>query len=128
MSDQKMGLRPKLTPAELTEQIEKVGWNPVEDKILLMRDDAENISKGGIIIPGNSKEKPYRGHILAMGPECFRDAHTGKVHKIIELEVGMRVLYGKYAGSAIPTKDGEHQDDEKYIIMRAQDIIGYLKD
>lgn len=117
-----------MSPEQLQEQVNRVGWNPVEDRVLIMRDEAENVSKGGIIIPGNSAEKPYRGHILAMGPECFENPETGKRHKIIELEVGMRVLYGKYAGSAIPTKDGEDGDAEKYIIMRKQDIIGYLKD
>jgi chaperonin GroES len=86
---------------------------PLADRVLIKALEAEEKSKGGIIIPDNAKEKPQEGEIVAVGPGKVED---GK--KIsMEVKVGDKVLYGKYAGTEI-TVDGE-----EYIIIKESELL-----
>ena len=91
---------------------------PLGDRVLLQPIEADEVKKGGIIIPDTAKEKPQEGKIVAVG--------TGKRDengKIVPMEVkkGDRVLYGKYSGTEIKV------DDKNYLIMREDDILGILE-
>ena len=91
---------------------------PLHDRILVKRLEEEEVRKSGIIIPDTAKEKPQRGKIMAVG--------NGKVSeegKRIPLDVkaGDQVLFGKYSGSEVRI------EDEEYLILREEDILGILE-
>jgi chaperonin GroES len=86
---------------------------PLSDRVVVKALDAEEKTKGGIIIPDNAKEKPQEGEVVAVGP--------GKVEEgkkiAMEVKVGDKILYGKYSGTEI-TVDGT-----EYLIVRESDIL-----
>ena len=90
---------------------------PVGDKILVEILEAEEKTKGGIILPDTAQEKPMEGEIVAVGAGKIAD--DGK-KIIMELKVGDKVLYGKYSGSEIKV------DDQEYLIMRENDIYAII--
>ena len=87
---------------------------PLNDRVLVLREDEERKSRGGIIIPDTAKEKPQRGKVVAAGP-----GKMGEDGKRIpmDVKVGDRVLFGKYAGNEIKIEDVEH------VVMHADDIL-----
>jgi chaperonin GroES len=91
---------------------------PLGDRVLVQRLEAEEIKKGGIIIPESAQEKPMEAKIIALG--------TGKVLEDgtkVEFEVkkGDRILIGKYSGTDIKL------DDEEYLILSQDDILAIIK-
>lgn len=86
---------------------------PLRDKIIVERVEAAEVSKGGIIIPDDAKEKLPEGNVVAVG--SGRITEDGN---IIELEVyvGDRVLFSKYSGTEIKV------DGKDYLILREDDI------
>ncbi len=91
---------------------------PLGDRIVVQALEAEEVTKGGIILPETAKEKPQEGKIVAVGRGKVGD--NGQVQPL-ELKVGDRVLYGKYTGNEIKTKDGK-----EYLIMREEDVLAVL--
>jgi len=87
---------------------------PLADRVVIKALEPETKTAGGIIIPDNAKEKPQRGEIVAVGPGKTDD--KGNVIKM-ELKVGDKVLYGKYAGTEVNV---ESQD---LLIMRESDVL-----
>ena len=90
---------------------------PLHDRILVERLEEKEVKKGGIIIPDTAKEKPQEAKVIAVG--------TGKVNdegKKVPLDVkaGDRILFGKYSGSEVKV------EDEEYLIMREEDVLGIL--
>ncbi len=91
---------------------------PLHDRVIVKRIEEEAKTKGGIIIPDTAKEKPVEGVILAVGDGKVSD--EGK--KIaLEVKVGDKVLFGKYAGTEIQI------DGEEHLIMREDDIIAVIE-
>ncbi len=90
---------------------------PLADRIVIQAMEAEETTKGGIILPDTAKEKPVEGTIVAAGPGKVTD--EGKKIEM-EVKVGDRVLYGKYSGTEI-TVDGE-----EYLIMRESDVFAIV--
>jgi len=90
---------------------------PLADRVIVKPAEAEEVSKGGIILPDTAKEKPIEGTIVAVGPG--KTADDGKVVKP-EVKVGDKVLYGKYSGTEVRI------DGEDYLIMRESDIFGIV--
>ncbi len=95
----------------------KTKLRPLHDRILVKRVEEEEVRRGGIIIPDTAKEKPQEGKVIAVG--------TGKVgedgKKIpLEVKAGDRILFGKYSGSEVKI------DDEEYLILREEDVLGIL--
>ena len=90
----------------------KVSLKPLADRVLVQPAEAEQKTKGGIIIPDTAKEKPQKGKVIAVG--------TGKKDEPMTVKTGDTVLYGKYAGTEINI---EGQD---YLIMRESDIFAVL--
>ena len=89
----------------------KVNFTPQGDRVLVEPAAAEEKTAGGIIIPDTAKEKPQKGHIVAVGPGKKKD-------EPMTVKVGDKVLYGKYAGTEI------NIDGKEYLIMRQDDIFG----
>jgi chaperonin GroES len=92
---------------------------PLQDRVLVKRiEDAEEKTKGGIIIPDTAKEKPQQGKVIAVGKGKVGD--DGKITPL-DVKVGDRILFGKYSGSEIKLNGDEH------LIMREDDILGVLE-
>jgi len=91
---------------------------PLNDRVLVLREDEEQKSTGGIIIPDTAKEKPQRGKVVAVG--------SGKIDQDgkrtpLEVKVGDRVLFGKYSGTEIKIDNVEH------VFMREDDILSIFE-
>ena len=91
---------------------------PLGDRILIKPLEAEEKTKGGIVLPDTAKEKPQEGKVVAAGKG--RTLDSGKV-EALEVKVGDIVLYGKYSGTEI-TKDGE-----EYLFVKEEDILAIIK-
>ena len=92
---------------------------PLGDRVVVKPLEAESKTKGGILIPDTAKEKPQEGKIIAVGKGKYSD--SGSLQPL-EVKAGDKVLYGKYSGSEITTKDGE-----EFLIMREEDILAIIK-
>jgi chaperonin GroES len=86
---------------------------PLHDRVLVRRLEEKETAKGGIIIPDTAKEKPQEGVVMAIG--------AGKMEKgrriPLDLNVGDRILFGKYTGNDISI------DDQEYLILREEEIL-----
>ncbi|GAB6281803.1 MAG: co-chaperone GroES [Ignavibacterium sp.] len=96
----------------------KLNLNPLADRVIVKASEAEEKTKGGIILPDTAKEKPIEGTIIAVGSGRISD--DGKTIPMT-VKVGDKVLYGKYSGTEV-TVDGE-----EYLIMRESDIFAIIK-
>jgi chaperonin GroES len=94
-------------------------FRPLHDRVVVERIDAEAKSAGGIIIPDTAQEKPSQGEIIAVGPGGRDEA--GKLIPI-DLQVGDRVLFGKWSGNEVKL------DGQELLIMKESDIMGVLTD
>ena len=94
-------------------------FRPLHDRVVVKRIDAESKTTGGIIIPDTAKEKPQTGEITAVGPGGRDEA--GKLIPI-DLEVGDKVLFGKWSGTEVKL------DGVELLIMKEGDIMGVLDD
>lgn len=92
---------------------------PLGDRIVVKPLEAEEVTKGGIVLPETAKEKPQEGEVVAVGKGKTTD--DGKVQSL-EVKIGDRVLYGKYSGTEISTKTGED-----LLIMREDDVFAVVK-
>jgi chaperonin GroES len=93
-------------------------FRPLHDRVVVRRLDAEEKTKGGIIIPDTAKEKPQEGEVMAVGPGA-RD-ETGKIQPL-DVKAGDRVLFGKWSGTEVRI------DGEDLLIMKESDIMGVLQ-
>jgi chaperonin GroES len=91
---------------------------PLQDRVIVKRLEEEEKTKGGIIIPDTAKEKPQEGKVLAVGKGKITE--DGKVVPL-DVKVGDRILFGKYAGTEIKIEGEEH------LIMREEDILGIIE-
>jgi len=91
---------------------------PLHDRILVKRIEEGEQVKGGIIIPDTAKEKPQRGEIIAAGNGNVLD--NGE-RIALDVKVGDKVLFGKYSGNEVKL------DNEEYLIMREDDILGIIE-
>ena len=92
---------------------------PLGDRIVVKPLEAENKSKGGILLPDTAKEKPQEAKVVAIGKGKMLE--NGTLHAP-EVKVGDKVLYGKYSGNEITTKEGE-----ELLILREEDILAIIK-
>ncbi|MBX6393792.1 MAG: co-chaperone GroES [Burkholderiales bacterium] len=90
---------------------------PLHDRVVIKRLEEERKTAAGIVIPDNAAEKPDQGEVVAVGNGKILD--DGKVRPL-EVKVGDRVLFGKYAGQTVKI------DGEEYLVMREEDIMGVI--
>ena len=93
-------------------------FRPLHDRVVVKRIEAEEKTKGGIIIPDTAKEKPQEGEVIAVGPGA-RD-ESGKLVPL-DLEAGDRVLFGKWSGTEVKI------DGEDLLIMKESDVMGVIE-
>jgi chaperonin GroES len=91
---------------------------PLQDRIIVQRVEEEQKTAGGIIIPDTAKEKPQIGKVIAAGKG--KKTEDGKVLPM-DVKKGDRVLFSKYSGSEVK------MDNEEYLIMREDDILGIVE-
>ena len=91
---------------------------PLNDRLLVIREEEEQKSAGGIIIPDTAKEKPQRGKIVAVG--AGKIGEDGK-RTPLEVKTGDRILFAKYAGTDIKLDGVEH------VFMREDDILSIVE-
>jgi chaperonin GroES len=90
---------------------------PLYDRILVKRIEEKEQKKGTIIIPDTAKEKPMEGKVIAVGAGALNK--EGK-RTPMEVKVGDRILFGKYAGTEIKINDEEH------VILREDEVLGII--
>ena len=92
-------------------------FRPLHDRVVVKRIEAEDKTTGDIIIPDSAKEKPSQGEVVAVGPGG-RDEAGNLIP--IDLNVGDRVLFGKWSGTEVKL------DGQELLIMKESDIMGVL--
>ncbi|SDG07722.1 chaperonin GroES [Limimonas halophila] len=92
-------------------------FRPLHDRILVERVEQEEQTSGGIIIPDTAKEKPMEAEVVAVGAGA-KDENGNRLS--VDVEVGQRVLIGKYAGTDVKL------DGKDYTILRENDVLGIL--
>jgi chaperonin GroES len=100
------------------EGVDTMNFKPLGDRILVQRTESEEEIRGGIVIPDTAKEKPQEGKVVAVGEGKTLD-NGDKV--VPAVKVGDLVLFGKYDGTDVKI------NDEEYLILREDDILGILK-
>jgi len=96
----------------------KTKFRPLHDRVVVRRIDAEEKTKGGIIIPDTAKEKPQEGEVLAVGPGRRDD--SGKLNEL-DVRVGDRILFGKWSGTEI------RLDGQDLLVIKESDVMGVLE-
>jgi chaperonin GroES len=91
---------------------------PLHDRIIVERLEEETKTAAGIIIPDSAKEKPQQGKVIAVGKG--KTTEDGKLLPL-DVKVGDRVLFGKYAGTDIKL------DGKEYLMMREDDVLGVVE-
>src|ERR1700726_3425549 len=92
-------------------------FSPLYDRIVVKRINRQETMQGGLYIPDSAKEKPQEGEVVAVGKG--KRLEDGKVIAL-DVQVGDRILFGKYSGSDIKL------DGEEYLIMREDEVLGIL--
>jgi chaperonin GroES len=90
---------------------------PLGDRVVIKRIEVEETTKSGIVLPGTAKEKPQEAEVVAVGPGGMVN---GK-EVVMELKVGDKVLFSKYAGNEVKI------DGIEYTILKQDDILAVLE-
>ena len=90
---------------------------PLGDRVVLKQLEAEETTKSGIVLPGQAQEKPQQAEVIAVGPGGTVDGKEVKM----EVSVGDKVIYSKYAGTEVK------MDDTEYIIVKQSDVLAIVK-
>ncbi len=92
---------------------------PLHDRIIVKRVEAQRTTASGIVIPDTAAEKPEQGEVIAVGPGR-RDDKGSLIP--VDLKLGDRVLFGKYAGQTVKV------EGEELLVMREDDVMGVIED
>lgn len=104
--------------ATATKKKGKVKLQPLGDKVVVSRDESEDVTAGGIVLPDSAKDKPSRGTIVAVGTgKTLDDGSRGEM----QVKTGDRVLFTSYAPEPIEI------DDEEYLLMSESDILAVIE-
>ncbi|GIW11746.1 MAG: 10 kDa chaperonin [Dehalococcoidia bacterium] len=90
---------------------------PLGDRVVVTPLKQEEVTKSGIVLPDTAKEKPQEGTVVAVGPGRVLDNGT---RVPMEVKVGDRVLYAKYAGTEFKL------DDTEYLVLRESDLLAVV--
>lgn len=91
---------------------------PLHDRVVVKRLEAESTTKGGIVIPDTATEKPIKGEVIAVGNgKVLENGQT----RPLAVKKGDKVLFGKYSGTEVKF------DGMEYIVMREDDIMGIIQ-
>lgn len=90
---------------------------PLADRVVLKQLEAEETTKSGIVLPGQTKEKPQQAKVIAVGPGGVVDGKEVKMN----VKEGQQVIYSKYSGTEVEA------DEETYIIVKQSDILAIVE-
>ena len=90
---------------------------PLGDRVVIKAIESQETTKSGIVLPGSAKEKPMEGEVLAVGSGELVDGKRIP----LELKVGDKVIYSKYAGTEVKI------DDDEYLILRQNDVLAIVE-
>lgn len=90
---------------------------PLGDRVVLKQIAAEETTKSGIVLPGQTKEKPQQAEVVAVGPGGCVDGKNVEM----AVSVGDQVIYSKYSGTEVEL------DGEEYLIVKQSDILAIMK-
>lgn len=93
-------------------------FKPLRDRVFVKFTTEEEKTAGGLYIPDSAKEKPQKGVVIEVGPGRITD--DGK-RQPLEVKVGDTILFDKYSGSKVKI------DEEEYLIIREEDILGIIE-
>ena len=98
-----------------TATAKKLKIRPLDDRVVVERNEAEEMTSGGIVLPDSAREKPQQGKVIATGPGKLleKSGERGQM----SVKVGDSVFYGKYSGTEVEL------NDETYVILRESDIL-----
>ena len=91
---------------------------PLQDRVVVRRMEEERTSAGGIVLPDSATEKPVQGEVVAVGNGKVLDSGESRP---LDVEVGDKVLFGKYSGTEVKI------DDVDLLVMREEDIMGVIE-
>ena len=91
---------------------------PLGDRLIIKRQEAQEKTKSGLVLPDTAKEKPQEGKVIAVGSGKLLD--DGSI-KALEVKNGDKVLYGKYSGTEVRVQE------EDYLILREDDILAIVQ-
>ena len=90
---------------------------PLADRVVIKSLETEEVTKGGIVLPGSAKEKPQMAEVIAVGPGGVVDGKEVTMY----VNVGDKVIYSKYAGTEVKL------DGSEYIVVRQNDILAVVE-
>lgn len=96
----------------------KTSLRPLDDRLLVKPNEAEDKTKNGIYLPEGAKEKPMMGKVIATGPGKLSDEG---VRAALSVKAGDTVVYGKYAGTEVEI------DSQKLLIIRESELLGVVE-
>ena len=96
----------------------KINLNPLDDRVVIKRLEAEDKTAGGIVLPDSAKEKPQKGEVMAVGPGKLLDSGQ---RADMSLKKGDEVWYGKYSGTEIKI------DGDPYVLVRESDVLAVVE-
>ncbi len=91
---------------------------PIEDRIIVKKEESEEKTAGGILLPDSAKEKPQQAVVVSVGPGKRDD--KGTLHPIDYLKEGDKVIYPKYSGTEVKV------NGEEFLILRASDVLAKI--
>ena len=91
---------------------------PLGDRLIVKRQEAQEKTKSGLVLPDTAKEKPQEGKVIAVGTGRILD--DGSV-KSLDVKTGDKVLYGKYSGTEVRVQE------EDYLILREDDVLAIVQ-
>jgi chaperonin GroES len=97
----------------------KTNLQPLGDRVVIKREESEETTAGGILLPDSAKDKPARGQIISVGNgRLLDDGSRGE----FQVKVGDRVIFSSYGGDTL------NVDDEELLLMREDDILAVIED
>jgi len=105
--------------ATATKKKSKVKLQPLGDRVVIKREESEESTAGGILLPDSAKDKPARGQIISVGNgRLLDDGSRGE----LQVKVGDRVIFSSYGGETL------NLDDEELLLMHEDDILAVIED
>lgn len=104
--------------ATATKSKSKVKLQPLGDRVVVQREESEEKTSGGILLPDSAKDRPARGTVISIGNGKLLDDGS---RSEVQVKVGERVIFSSYAGETFKV------DDEELLLMREDDILAVIE-
>ncbi len=105
--------------ATATKTKSRIKLQPLGDRVVVKREESEEKTAGGIVLPDTAKDKPSRGKVISVGDGKLLDDGT---RSPLQVKVGDRVIFSSYAGDTVKV------EDEELLLMREEDILAVIED